>query len=334
VAVPSTTREKLHWARRLARRQADAFYLDHVLTPICRRAHAGYDPARTVTLLGPRRAGSTWLQELLSSGPGVCPLFEPLYGSWWRRRYDIGDAPVLGPDEHDPVMAAFLTEVMCGRRMTPFLLSLAGSRQVVRADRFVLKDVRLNLAAGWLAGTFPDSPMVVVLRHPCAVVESMQQVSWGPKTVARVLDDLPPLERTQVRALLDGRTSLASALAAVWAVEVGALLDQTTPATAQLVTYEHVWADVAGVLGPVMETAGLPRPSDLVERASRPSHTANASSVVRGQGDPVTAWTARLAPELRDEVLAVVRAAGVVGYGADPRPDEEALRDRHAAAPS
>jgi hypothetical protein len=332
--VPSTTREKLNWARRVARRQGDAFYLDHVLTPICRRAHAGYDPARTVSLLGLRRAGSTWLQELLSSGPGVCPLFEPLYGTWWRRHYGIGDAPVLGPDEDDPVMAAFLTEVMCGRRMTPFLLSLAGPRQVVQADRFVLKHVRLNMAAGWLGRTFPDSSMVVVLRHPCAVVESMQRVSWGPKTVARVLDDLPPLERTQVSALLDGRTSVASALAAVWAIEVGALLDQTTPATAQLVTYEHVWADVAGVLGPVMETAGLPRPPDLVGRASRPSHTANASSVVRGQGDPVTAWMQHMAPAARDEVLAVVRAAGVAGYDTDPRPDEEALRDRHGAAPS
>ena len=203
---------------------------------------------------------------------------------------------------------------------------------MVRADRFVVKHVRLNLAAGWFAGTFPDSPMVVVLRHPCAVVESMQRVSWGP-------DDPGPGPRRPAAgasaprssALLDGRTSAAAALAAVWAVEVGALLDETTPATAQLVTYERVSADVAGVLGPVMETAGLPRPSDLVERASRPSHTANAASVVRGQGDPVTAWTRAPGARRPRRGAGRGRAAGVAGYDADPRPDEDALRDRHAA---
>ena len=331
--MPSTTREKLRWAGKVARRRGDAFSFDHVLTPVFRRAHAGYDPARTVSLLGLRRAGTTWLQELLSSGPGVCPLFEPLYGTWWCHHFGIGGAPVLGPDEHDPVMAGFLTEVMCGRRMTPILLRLTDARRVVRAERFVLKDVRMNMAAGWLTHTFPDSPMVVVVRHPCAVVDSMQRVSWGPKTVGRVLDDVPPLERAQVGALLDDGTSLAGALAAVWAVEVAALLDQTTPATTQLVLYEQMWADVAGVVGPVMETAGLPRPPDLVGRAAQPSRTADPSSVVRDHGDPVTAWVQRMAPADRDEVLAVVRVAGVAGYDADPRPDEAALRERHRAAP-
>ncbi len=140
----------------------------------------------------------------------------------------------------------------------------------------------------------------------------------------------PRRDERVVEALLDGRTGVVAAVAAVWAVQVRSLLDDTTPESAHLVTFEAVSADPMGALGPVMEAVGLPRPTDLGQRAARPSNTANSWSVVRSGGDPVVAWTERLAADVRDEVLAVVAAAGVTGYGPDPRPDEAALRDHHA----
>ncbi len=329
----ATSAERLRWARRHARPWLQATYTDYALTPLCRLGRRRRVPAPTVSLLGTQRGGSTWVQELLSSGPGVCPLFEPLSGRWFRHRYGV-EVPMLAAGQDAPELARFLGDVMAGRRLTPGLVRLSGPLEVVRAERFLVKHVRLNLAAGWLIEQFPSSPVVILVRHPCAVVESLERVDWGPRNVRRALVDLPPGGRERVEALLDGRTSPTAAAAAVWAVQVSALLDDTTPDSAHLITFEAVSADPMGVLGPVMEDVGLPRPPDLGARARQPSTTTYSGSVVRAGGDPVVAWTERLAPAVRDEVLAVVAAAGVTGYGTDPGPDEAALRDRHAQAVS
>ncbi len=325
----ASSMERLRWARTHAWPWLEATWSDYALTPTCRLGRRGRESAPTVSLLGTQRGGSTWVQELLSRGPRVCPLFEPLSDRWLRRRYGV-EVPMLGAGDEAPELARFLGEVMTGRRVTPGLLRLCRPLDPVRADQFVVKHVRMNLAAGWLLEQFPSSPMVILVRHPCAVVESLQRVDWGPGNVRRALVDLPPGGRERVEVLLEGRTSVAAATAAVWAVQVMALLDETTPELAQLITFEAVSADPMGVLGPVMETAGLPRPTDLGVVARQPSRTANPGSVVRAGGDPVVAWTERLAPDVREEVLAMVAAAGVPGYGPDPRPDEAALHDRHA----
>ena len=108
------------------------------------------------------------------------------------------------------------------------------------------------------------------------------------------------------------------------------MLGETDPRQASLVAYETVVDDPAGTLGPVMEHLRLPRPPDLLTRSSRPSATTHKASVVRVAGDPVTGWVDRLDPADRAAVLAVVRDAGIAGYGADPRPDLEALAALHA----
>ncbi len=326
----ATTGERVRWARRLAGQRVQAAYLDHVLTPVVRQAHRQYDLGPTVSLLATRRGGSTWLLEVCSAGPGVCPLFEPLFGSWFRAGHGVPEVPVLAPGDDDPALERFLGEVMRGRQLTPRLRRIASLRQVMAADRFVVKHVNMSLAGGWLVERFPRSPAVVLIRHPCAVVDSLLRVEWSPKTVAAALADRPEGERRQARELLDSASTRAGALAAVWAVETRALLDQTTPRTAHLVSYEQAVDDVVAVVGPLLEAIGLPRPPDLAARAATPSHTTTAQSPLHHGASPVLGWTESLDPASRDEILAVVAAAGLEGFGADPRPDAEALHQRHA----
>jgi len=201
--------------------------------------------------------------------------------------------------------------------------------ELLTARRFVLKHVQLSLSAAWFVETFPRSPVIVVVRHPCAVVQSMLSVTWRAPSAAAVLASTSTTEGALVTELLDGRTSDAALFAAMWAVEVRSLLRGTDPARTPLVAYEAAVADPGPVLGAVMETAGLPRSADFDEQLGRLSVMARSRGVSRGPDALVSGWVDQLGPAQRDEVLAVVADAALVGYGVDPWPDVEALRDQH-----
>src|SRR5439155_17907235 len=43
----------------------------------------------------------------------------------------------------------------------------------------LVKEVRGNLLLGWMHRNFPGMPIVLVLRHPCAVVSSQLKLPWN-----------------------------------------------------------------------------------------------------------------------------------------------------------
>jgi hypothetical protein len=157
----------------------------------------------------------------------------------------------------------------------------------------------------------------------------MMAVGWSGNSFEEILEKRSPEEARQIHELLDGQCTIPAAYAAMWAIEVGALLHDTDAERSHLVAYEAAVADPAGVVGPIVEAVGLPPGPDLMGRARQPSQMASAQSVTRRAGDPVTAWVDRLAPADRAEVLAIVQRAGLVGYGEDPYPDLEALAEEH-----
>jgi hypothetical protein len=323
IAVKRVVRRNARKVRRVA--------YSHGLSPLSARVHAGYDLADSVTIVASKRTGSTWVQELMSGGSGVCPIFEPLEGDVLARRLSRGPEDVIAPDEVVPDLEAFLARAMAGAHVTRWAMRLASVPRLLRADRFVVKHVQLCRATGWLERAFPETPMVLVVRHPCAVVQSMLTVRWSGSSAAEILAKRPEPATRRAVEILDGRDSPAEVFAALWAAELGAMLGETDPHRTSLVAYERVVDDPAGALGPLMERLRLPRPPDLVARSNVPSATTHKSSVVRASGDRVSGWLDRLDVGDRSAVLAVVRDAGITGYGPDPRPDLEALAAQHAA---
>lgn len=321
---------RIYKAVRRNARQVRRVYYSHGLSPVSARLHAGHDLADTVTIVASKRTGSTWVQELISGGAGVCPIFEPLEGDPWARQLSRGAEDVLVPGDVVEDLETFLARAMRGAHVTRWSMRLASQRRLLAADRFVVKHVQLCRAAGWLATTFPDTPIVLVVRHPCAVVQSMLTVPWSGTNATEILAKRPEAATRRAVEILDGRVSPAEVFAALWASEMLAMLGETDPARTSLVAYESVVDDPASALGPVMEQLRLPRPPDLVARSAQPSATTHKSSVVRASGDRLTGWVDRLDPADRAAVLAVVRDAGITGYGEDPRPDLDALAELHA----
>ena len=133
------------------------------------------DHTSSVFLAGSGRSGTTWLSRIITHRRGFRYVFEPfnprevaLFGHFRTKQY-------LRPDDR--------REQFLG----PARLALTGSLRHPWTDRFngrivarrrLIKDIRANLLLGWMHANFPGMPIVLLLRHPCAVVASRLDLGW------------------------------------------------------------------------------------------------------------------------------------------------------------
>ncbi len=156
-------------------------------------------------LAGSGRSGTTWLAEVINHDGGYRYVFEPFnparvgaFGHFKSKQY-------LRPDD---AREAFLG---------PARLALSGALRDPWTDRFnakfvarrrLIKDIRANLLLGWMQANFPGMPIVLLLRHPCAVVASRLALGWKDnldETMAQkdlVEDHLLPMQ-AEIRAARD-----------------------------------------------------------------------------------------------------------------------------------
>lgn len=297
------------------------------------------DPARGVLVLGTGRSGTTLLLEILGRDPGAMPVYEPL-----RPSEDPSAARLLptdgfvtrDPGTADPALAELWRSVLEGRHLTWWSASQMTRQQWWDADHVVAKEIRANRIAGWLQRAFPQTPQVVIVRHPCAVVASMQSAPgvWNDWTHD---DVVAPMRGRWPDEVLDhagpdaGRDAW---LAAFWAADTAAAIRQTTPDHTLVVTFEDLVLRPAEVIESVFSHLRRPIPAGAIDQARRPSATANPDAAVRGARDPLAEWTQRLGPERARTVLEVVHAFGIRAYGDGLEPDATALAALRARVPA
>lgn len=278
----------------------------NLLGEACRR---NASPSDALLITSSPRSGSTWLFELLASDPQVLPVMEPFHPRFnpgFRRLADpIGQ--IAAPT--DPAMARSVArlvgEVYAGRALNRWSAQMTPRRRLWTARRTLVKDVHVNRALWWLAALQPV-PIVLLVRHPCAVVESMLRApwewhQWSRQRVAVALsgtmrtvlaDDLPP---GGVPA------TLPAMFAATWAVETRAALAALRDREASAVVfYEDLVTDPVETVRMLGDRLGL---DDTKFDASRPSRTTLTSSPLLSGTPPIGSWRGRLAP---DEIAGII----------------------------
>lgn len=293
------------------------------------RFHADYDPARTVVVLGSPRSGTTWLMNILCQLPGSAPIFEPLNRRQDRRLAAIlaDEFPRLAPDASLPALAELLREVYAGRHLTRWSSAYATLPSLLRADRFVVKLIRAMRAAGWLCAQFPKNRVVLVIRHPCAVVDSLRRSlgiwnDWSREQITReVARTLGPA----AGAVLSRLASRDELLAAWWCAEQLAALRETPRRQVLAVSYEELVRRPEELLPRVFAHLGETLPPEALAEARRASETANPEAAIRRGTDPLESWRRRLSHHEIAAILGVTQALGIRFYDDAPMPDLVAL---------
>jgi hypothetical protein len=290
--------------------------LSRLLGGLCLDLGKG-DHKRSVFLAGSGRSGTTWLSEIINHGGGYRFVFEPFNPAKVGAFGSFGSKQYLRPDDGR------------GEFLGPARLALTGALRDPWTDRFngtfvarrrLIKDIRANLLLAWMRANFPGMPIVLLLRHPCAVVASRLALGWKGnlnETMEQeelVEDFLLPME-AEIRAARDDFERHLF----LWCIDNYVPLKQLGPGEIHLVFYENLLANPEEELRSLFGFLGDDPDGRVHARLAHPSALSRKNAPVPS----VDGWRVSASQlERSGEILSLFGLDGI--YAEGPMPDPSA----------
>jgi hypothetical protein len=278
-----------------------------------------------VFVAGSGRGGTTWIAELINFDNSYRLIFEPMNRLRVPLSKPFSDGLYIRPDDNDPNLLEPIRTILSGRLRNKW--SDRFNRQPFPRKRLI-KDNTANLWLRWLYAHFPEVPIVLVVRHPGAVVCSRIMNQWRHdlqtylSQPALMTDFLSPF-----KSELEKATTPFEMLLQRWCVETYVPLKQFAPGQIHVTFYENF------CLQPQLEIVRLfgylGRRWDY--RVLRGLHRPSITTEVRGRKLPsrselINGWRSVLTA---NQILRVQNAMKL--FGLDALYDEDGLPRADAA---
>ena len=280
------------------------------------------DPARALYLCSWPRSGSTWLAQIVASAPRTRIVFEPAnlgYEDKPSLGTDMISLPLAGPGDDLGAAGALLERAVTGQLRSYWSDQINEARFV---ERRVIKDIVGVGALPWVAGRWPEMPMVLLLRHPLAVAHSLVSLTWSMNNATT---------GAQFRAATSPEpdpTLLGEALlreVAQWADDYGWAMSHPACRRSHVIFYETLVADPSSELDRLAEFLRSSSShwrswrfdESVVERPSFAAFRRSSASTEEW----IDSWSNSYAAGTLEQAAAVIAAAGLSGiYGPGPLP--------------
>jgi hypothetical protein len=279
-----------------------------ILQQVASRFYINPDPSldNSILVAGTARSGTTWLGDLIASQVPSRILFEPFHPGLVPEYRGFHYFQYMRPGTENPKFQAFAQRVLTGEIRNRWI-----DRQNERIFSQVrlVKEIRANLALKWLHNHFHDVPIVLLIRHPCAVVCSRMELGWATDTDIEPLLSQPDLIEDHLLPFMDlikSAKTTEEKHAIIWCVSNLVPLKQFNSGEVKIVHYEHLCTQPENELPSLFEFIGQTQTESVVNIINRPSQTTKVTSaVVRGR-DKIESWRKKLSPSQIDSVLRTV----------------------------
>ena len=272
-----------------------------------------------VFLAGVGRSGTTWVEEVINYGNDFRILFEPFHSKrialleqWNYRQY-------LRPDNQDPKFLQPAAAILSGNIRHPWVDRF---NRNFRPKRRLIKDIRANLFLAWTKRQFPEIPIILLLRHPCAVALSKVKLGWDSSldhffAQQDLMDDHlhPFLDR------ISKTESDFERFIVAWCIENYVPLRQLEKSETLVVLYEELCEQPATQAERILSYIGLEYSDEVVRRMGIPSALSRKDSPVVSGTDLITSWKKKVELVEVDRAMDIIRMFGLDAvYDADARP--------------
>jgi hypothetical protein len=133
------------------------------------------DYRKTVFLAGTGRSGTTWVMNIINYDNRFRILFEPFHSRKIKKLHHFEYRQYLRPENAEESYLAPAKQILSGRIKN--IWSDAFNRKIF-VEKRLIKDIRANHLLKWIKVNFPEIPIILLLRHPCAVATSKLELNW------------------------------------------------------------------------------------------------------------------------------------------------------------
>ncbi|CAN5778154.1 hypothetical protein BH23ACT10_BH23ACT10_37710 [soil metagenome] len=259
--------------------------------------------SNAIYVSGSPRSGSTWLASILCDLLRYRLIFEPIR----HANDELAHFSNRFVDETEErlqlkrTVHGFLT----GEVRLPY--ADRRNRRIIARGR-IAKDVGSSLLLGWLRTTFPDLPIVFIVREPLLAVSSLMRMKWfTPRTPRFWLAQHGLMARhlNPLRGLIEASNSYVERCALEWCISNSVPLRQFRADAWVMVRYIDLFEKPRETLNRLTDYLGVPYDGSLPRSFVQPSHTAESPVPVHGMG--TTTWDVKLSPSERRTVEAYVK---------------------------
>jgi len=274
---------------------------------------------KTVLVIGTGRSGTTWLAGLLAAPFRYRLLFEPF------QPHQVPGAEIVADRYIDPVnipasAKTFIQRALNDEIDSGWIAQNSNRRFQMHRWRFwprarIIKIIRGNLLVPALRAMYgPSLPIVLLVRHPGAVVESFLRVNFPWAFDLGVLLKQHQLEEkfgVPIEKITAYADDAPGKIAVRWAVENAYLLKYGEQFNIRPLYYEDLVEDPAGQIRRLCTELGLDVPKDLEASVYTPAYTTHKRSPTLEHGQAATGWRTRLSGAQINKVQSILDIAGV-----------------------
>jgi len=273
------------------------------------------DHRSSVFLAGSGRSGTTWVSGMINHRNTYRFVFEPFHAGEVGICKDFRRKQYLRPDDRREEYIGPARTILTGG-LRSFWTDRFNEKLVAR--RRLIKDIRANLLLGWMRANFPGMPIVLLLRHPCAVVASQLALGWKDilsETMEQeelVEDFLVPME-AEIRAARGGFERHLF----TWCIENYLPLKQFRPGEIHLCFYENFLTRPERELPRLFSFLGEDFDERVYRKLKRPSPLSRDGEVAS-----VDAWRRSVTGRQLERAVEILGLFGLDRvYGEAPMPD-------------
>jgi len=269
------------------------------------------DQSRCLMLAGTARTGTTWLAELIGSNQPTRIMFEPFHPAQVPDYASFKSFLFMRPDEPNAALHDYCDRVFTGRIRNPWIDDMI---EVLRPQARIVKDVRANLLLKWINRQFPSIPLVLLLRHPCAVAHSRMELRWPADQDLSCLTSQKNLKEDFLRNkedLINGAQYEEEKNAVIWCIHNMVPLSQFGDGGLNVVRYEDLLSNKAEVMAGLMQSIGWQGGDAVNASPERPSRTTSLSTALDGALVANSRWKNNLSVQQIDRIFKVVDMFGL-----------------------
>lgn len=292
------------------------------------------DIKNTIFLAGVSRSGTTWVSNVINHDTEYRYIFEPFRPQDVKPFSKLNNIQYIAPDTVDAWIYEPVHDTLSGKLRSSWSDKL--NKKLITSKRFV-KATRANLMLKWLSINFPEVPLVLLFRHPCAVTNSkikLEKQTQGGRWTGNlqiflrqedlVKDYLDPFVDEIQKAYLkqqetkdDFETHIFS-----WCIQNYIPLKQFKPGEIYLAFYEDLCVHPSTEIPKLFNFIGKNYDGSVLDSLNRASSVSRKDSAVNTGESLIKSWQKHISTQQIDRALEIMSLFGLDGiYSADPQPN-------------